>query len=43
MRLFVTGGTGYLGSVLVEAARAAGYDVRATVRSAAKAAYLGNE
>lgn len=40
MRLFVTGGTGYLGSALVEAALAAGYGVRATVRSAAKAAVL---
>ena len=40
MKLFVTGGTGYLGSVLVESALAAGYEVRATVRSAAKAAVL---
>jgi dihydroflavonol-4-reductase len=40
MRLFITGGTGYLGSVQVAAALAQGADVRALVRSEAKAATL---
>ena len=40
---FVTGGTGYLGSALVAEILANGGSVRATVRSAAKAAILPDQ
>lgn len=40
MQVFVTGGTGMLGSNLVRALRAKGHDVRALVRSKAKADLL---
>ena len=40
MRAFVTGGTGFVGSHLVEHLLAAGYDVSCLVRSPAKAEAL---
>lgn len=40
MQLLVTGATGYLGSALVHRAVSAGYDVRAVVRDARRAAEL---
>ena len=40
MEVFITGGTGYVGSVLVEHLVAAGHDVRALARSSAAASRL---
>jgi uncharacterized protein YbjT (DUF2867 family) len=37
MRIFVTGGTGFIGSHTLHALRAAGHDVRRLVRSEEKA------
>lgn len=43
MKIFITGGTGYIGSVLVKVAKDSGYDVTVMTRSEEKAKQLNND